>query len=390
MPTVPRRSLSLLILISRAAVFALLLAGAALHAATMPVPAPPAVDARSYLLIDFNSGVVLAQSNVDERVEPASITKIMTAYVVYQALKQNTISAQDEVTVSEKAWRSIGSRMFLDVGTQVSLENLLLGMIVQSGNDASVALAEHVAGTEQAFAGLMNNFARHLGMTNTNYVNATGLPDPEHYTTARDIATLTRALIRDFAEQYGRYSIKEFTYNGISQHNRNKLLWRDNGVDGVKTGYTESAGYCLVTSAARNHMRLIAVVLGAASEDARAAHNQALLNYGYQFYETHQLYSAAKPLSNSRVWKGDVDTLDVGLANDLYVTIPRGRYKSLSAALELSKLLEAPIDKGQRLGTVRVMIGDKSLTDAPLVALQTVSEGGMLRVLMDSVLQYFR
>lgn len=359
------------------------------QSATVPVPAPPTLDVKSHLLMDFNSAVVLAQNNIDERIEPASITKIMTAYVIYLLLQEGRITLEENATISEKAWRMEGSRMFVEVNTQVSIDNLLWGLIVQSGNDASVALAEHVAGTEEGFVSLMNDQARRLGMAGTSYRNTTGLPDPDHYTTARDIATLVRALIRDFPKHYKRYSRKEFVYNDIPQYNRNKLLWQDESVDGVKTGHTKSAGYCLAASAERNGMRLISVILGAGSEKSRAQHSKSLLNYGYQFYETHKLYEAGKPLSSQRVWKGETDTLPLGLARDLYVTIPRGRYKSLKASLALETMIEAPVAKGADFGQVNVSLDDKAVTQARLVALQEVDEGGLFTRLIDSVLQYF-
>ncbi|HHO67602.1 MAG TPA: D-alanyl-D-alanine carboxypeptidase, partial [Gammaproteobacteria bacterium] len=277
--------------------FALLLTGGA--RAAMPVPQAPAVKARAYLVEDFHSGQTIAAKNPDQRIEPASITKLMSAYVVFQEIRNGTLSLEDKVQISEKAWRTPGSRMFVEVGTQVSVADLMKGMIIQSGNDATVALAEKVAGTEASFASLMNHHAKRLGMDGSHFVNSTGLPDPQHYTTARDIARVARALIAEFPEYYQWYSERQFTYNGITQYNRNKLLWRDESVDGIKTGHTDSAGYCLVTSAKRDGMRLISVVLGTKSEEARADASQALLNYGFRFFETHKLYDANSKLTRA-------------------------------------------------------------------------------------------
>ena len=364
---------------------------ASLSAAAAPtiIPAPPSLPATSYLLVDFNSGEVLASKDPDMRVEPASITKLMSGYIIYQALNSGTISMDDEVLVSEKAWRTYGSRMFIEVDTRVVLEDLLRGMIIQSGNDATIALAEHLAGTEDAFVAMMNAQAEALGMTGTHFMNATGMPDENHYTTANDIATLTRAVIREFPEHYKLYSEREFTYNGIKQYNRNKLLWRDSSVDGVKTGHTESAGYCLVASGDREGMRLISVVLGTDSEDARARHSQALLNYGFRFYETHRLYAAGEALTQARVWKGEEEEVGLGLKNDLYVTIPRGQYSALDAAMELTPDVEAPVAKGATMGDVNVSLNGEVIKSEPLVALDAVEEGGIFRRASDAVLQWF-
>lgn len=305
---------------NRIATTLLALAGATLPLAAvaqLPVPSPPAVDAQSYLVIDFNSGHEIASHEPDAQMEPASLTKLMTAYVIFNELRAGRLTLEDEALISERAWRTGGSRMFVDVNTRVSIEDLLKGMIIQSGNDASVALAEHVAGTEEAFAGLMNAHAARLGMTGSNFTNATGWPDEGLYTTARDIATLSRALIAEFPQYYHWYSEREFTWNNIRQNNRNNLLWRDSTVDGLKTGQTEAAGYCLVTSALRNDMRLITVVLGTRSERARADISQALLNYGFRFFETHRLYAAGTELARTRVWKGVLEDVPVGIAEDL-------------------------------------------------------------------------
>lgn len=372
------------ILISTAFAFSALEASAA-----VPVPAPPQIAAKNYLLIDFNSGRILAEKNADAQIEPASITKLMTAYVVYNELEAGRLNMNEQVTISEKAWRMGGSRMYLEVGSKVLVELLLKGLIIQSGNDASVALAEHIAGTEDAFVDLMNQHAVNLGMTNTYYKNSTGWPDTEHLTTARDIATLTAAVIREFPEHYSWYAEKVFTYNDIKQYNRNKLLWRDKSVDGLKTGHTESAGYCLAASAKRSDMRLISVVLGADSEKSRATVSQSLLNYGFRFYETHKLYTAGEPLNQSRVWKGDVEEIDLGLVEDLHITIPRGSYKQLNALMDIDANIEAPLSKGEQLGVVRITINEDKLSEVPLVALKRVEQGNLFQVAKDYVLQLF-
>lgn len=360
-----------------------------LRAAPLPVPAPPSIKAPSYLLVDFDSGEVLAEKQADERVEPASITKLMTSYIVLRETRAGKLQLTDQATISEKAWRMVGSRMFIEVGKQVTIEALLKGMIIQSGNDASVALAEQVAGSEAAFAELMNYQAQQLGMTGSHFVNSTGLPHPEHYMSARDIATLAAALIRDFPTHYAWYAEKQYSYNGISQWNRNKLLWRDPSVDGVKTGHTESAGYCLVASAKREQMRLISVVLGTSGEEARTQESQTLLNYGFRFFETHRLYGAGDALARARVWKGDTQELPLGLASNLYVTIPRGSYKALKATLDLNTEILAPAQKGQTYGTVNVTLDGEIRAQRPLVALQDVAEGNLVQRLMDGVRLWF-
>jgi D-alanyl-D-alanine carboxypeptidase (penicillin-binding protein 5/6) len=355
-------------------------------AVVTPKPAAPTVAAKAHILIDYDSGRLLAEENADERLPPASITKLMTSYVVSHELHAGNIGLDDEVLISEKAWRMIGSRSFIKVNTKVSVEALLRGMIVQSGNDAAVALAEHIAGSEEVFAQMMNQYAQQLGMYSTNYMNATGLPDPEHYTTARDIATLSAALIRDFPEHYEWYAEKEFTYNNITQHNRNKLLWRDNSVDGLKTGHTEEAGYCLAASAKRGDMRLITVVLGTRSENARAQETQKLLNYGFRFFETHKLYQANATITDTKVWKGAQDQLALGLAKDLTVTVPRGQYDELAASTNIQQPVIAPIAAGTQLGEVEIRLGDEIIAKQPLVALTAVEKGSWWRRLIDEVL----
>lgn len=353
------------------------------------LPVPPSTDAKSFLLMDFQTGEILAESRVDERLEPASLTKIMTAYTVYRELAEGHVQLTDEVLISEKAWRTGGSKMFVEVGKRVLLEDLLKGMIIQSGNDASVALAEHVAGSEETFADLMNKQAARLGMTNSHFTNATGLPDPEHYTSARDISLVTAALIREFPEFYVWDGTKEFEYNGIKQKNRNRLLWRDPTVDGVKTGYTKNAGYCLVASAKRGDMRLISVVLGTASPEARAQSSLELLNYGFRFHEGHTLYPAGREVDQLRIWKGEAQVLPVGPSQDVYVTIPRGSYDRLSARMEKATEITAPISRGARVGDIIVDLGGEELVRVPLVALRDVAAGGLWEQARDTVLQWF-
>jgi D-alanyl-D-alanine carboxypeptidase (penicillin-binding protein 5/6) len=357
--------------------------------AEIPIPDPPAVDAGGYLLVEHNSGTVLAESNADERLEPASLTKILTAYVVFRELAGGNLSLTDEVLVSEKAWRTGGSKMFIEVGKKVSLEDLLKGMIVQSGNDASVALAEHIAGSEETFAALMNTHAERLGMSNSHFMNATGLPHPEHYTTARDMALVTAATIREFPDYYAWYADKEFVFNGIKQSNRNRLLWRDDSVDGVKTGHTEAAGYCLVASAKRDSMRLTSVVMGTKGEEARAKASLALLNYGFRFFESHELYPGGEPVETLRVWMGDIEDLPVGPREDVYATIPRRKYDKLSARIEKNQDLTAPIPKGTPVGYIILDLEGSEIGRVPLVALQDVGEGGWMQKAKDTVLKWF-
>lgn len=354
--------------------------------AITPQPSAPSVAAKSYILMDYDSGRILAEENADQKLPPASITKLMTSYVVSHELHAGNIKLEDEVLISEKAWRMQGSRSFMEVNTKVSLESLMRGMIVQSGNDAAVALAEHIAGSEETFAQMMNQYAQQLGMYNTNYMNATGLPDPDHYTTAHDIAILSAALIRDFPEHYEWYSEKEYTYNGITQHNRNKLLWRDNSVDGLKTGHTEEAGFCLAASAKRGDMRLISVVLGTRSENARAQETQKLMNYGFRFFETHQLYKANTGIIYTKVWKGATDQLALGLTKPLSVTVPRGQYDQLEATTNIQQPVIAPVTAGTVLGEVEIRLGDEVVAKQELVALNDVEQGSWWRRLIDEIM----
>jgi len=354
-----------------------------------PVPAAPAVGARAHILLDLNSGAVLSENAADERMDPASITKLMTAYAVFSELRKGRMTLDEEVTVSERAWRTGGSRMFIEVGTRVPVEDLLRGMIIQSGNDASVALAEHTAGTEKAFADLMNEYARRLGMENTNFRNATGLPAENHYSSARDIGLLASAIIREFPEYYPLYSEREFTYNDITQRNRNRMLWRDPSVDGMKTGMTDAAGYCLVSSAEREGMRLVSVLLGTSSAKARADATQSLLNWGFRFYESHRLYAAGEPVTTARLWKGEIDTMELGLLQDLWVTLPRGHYDQLQASTEIPSPLLAPVQTDRAVGRLKISIQDRMLADRELFPLVSSQEAGIVRRMLHAVQLWF-
>src|SRR5262245_39745634 len=355
-------------------------------AAGVPVPPPPTFKARSYILVDHDSGITLAESNADERLDPASITKLMTAYAVFHALREGKLTLKESAHISEHAWKAEGSRTFLQVGTQVPVEVLIQGMIVQSGNDATIALAERVGGTEETFAALMNNYAKQLGMKGSHFVNSSGLPSPEHYMTARDMAILGSAIIREFPDYYKWYSQREFTWNKIRQENRNGLLGRDPSVDGIKTGHTETAGYCLVTSAKRNNMRLISVVLGTASMKAREDASQALLNYGYTFYETRKVHSAGESLRDARVWKAKFTPAQIGLRRDVYITAPRGQFNNLKSTVEVQPQLVAPLSAQKSVGTLTVALGDKVLDKRYLYPLRDVPQGGWWRRMVDSIL----
>ncbi len=349
-------------------------------------PSVPTIDAAAYILQDYHTGKVLAENNADAKLAPASLTKIMTVYVVFTELSNGHLHLEDMVTISEKAWKTSGSRMFIELGNQVKVEDLLKGVIIQSGNDASVALAEHVGGNEETFAEMMNQHAIRLGMANSHFKNSDGLPVEDHYTTARDLAILTTALIKEFPDYYRWFSQKEFTFNKITQQNRNKLLSRDESVDGVKTGFTDDAGYCLVASALREDMRLISVVMGAKSANARANENQTLLNYGFRFYESHRLYQGKTALNEARVWKGASKTISLGLAEDIYVTIPRRQYKDLKAVINVDKKITAPVADGAKLGSVKVTLKDEVVINKDLVALKAVDQGNIFQRLSDSVM----
>lgn len=367
---------------------ALLLLSLQLKAADM-IPAPPQIGATAYLVMDADTGEVLLAKNENERFAPASLTKMMTSYIVEYEIARGNIAEDDMVPVSEKAWRTPGSRMFIREGTQVRLGDLLRGVIIQSGNDASVALAEYIAGGERAFADLMNQHASMLGLENTQFRNATGLPDPEHYSSPHDLAMIGRALIQQFPEHYSIYSEKYFTYNEIRQPNRNRLLWRDDSVDGIKTGHTEEAGYCLVASAKRDDMRLITVVLGTSSEEARAQETQKLLSYAFRFYRTHKLYNAGQVLNQARVWGGATNQVRLGLDEALSVTIPRGQRDQLGANLDLNPVIKAPVARGQELGRVVVELNGEEVKSVPLVALEAVPEGGLFKRIWDEIVLFF-
>ena len=361
----------------------------------LPVPDAPAPKvSKAWLVMDYATGQILAGENVDTPVEPASITKVMTSYVIAAEMAAGKVKPTDPVMMSEHAWReggagTDGSYSGFEVNKTAPLEQMEKGMVVQSGNDAAIALAEHVAGSEQAFAQLMNAYAKKIGMKASHFVNPHGLTAEGHVTTAHDLALLGRALIRDYPEAYSYNKIKELTVGPITQPNRNLLLWRDASVDGIKTGHTSSAGYCLMASAKRDEQRLITVVMGDTSENQRAVDSQALLNWGFRFYESHQLYAANKSLATPKVWKGDADTVQVGVAQPLLVSTPRGKYDRLKASMELPKSLVAPIAKGQKLGTVKVALDGKVVAEAPLVALQAVEEGGFFKRLWHSLLMWW-
>ncbi len=353
-----------------------------------PIPAAPVLGANSYILQDFYSQQVLVEHNADMRVEPASITKLMTSYVVFKELSADKIKLEDTVVVSENAWRTGGSRMFIDPSMSPTVLDLIKGMIIQSGNDACVALAEHIAGTEEAFADLMNHYANELGMTGTHYLNSTGLPHEDHYTTARDVALLSSAIINEFPEYYTWYSEKEFTFNEIRQHNRNTLLWRDPAIDGLKTGHTESAGYCLASSAVRDGMRLVAAVMGSDSESSRASESQTLLNYGFRFFETIQLYEAKAVLATAKVWKGMSEEVTTGLAQPLFITIQRGRYDDLEAKVELQSELVAPLPEGTVVGSINISLDGQTVASRDLVTLSTIEEAGFMGRTWDGLMMW--
>ena len=349
-------------------------------------PAPPKVAASSFILLDYNTGKVLAENNADIKLAPASLTKIMTVYVAFREIASGNLKLDDLATVSQNAWQTGGSRMFLEVNTKVQIEDLIKGIVIQSGNDAAVTLAEHIAGSESTFAEMMNQQAARLGMLNSHFEDSNGLPAENHYTSARDLAIVTKAIIDEFPDYYRWFSQKEFTYNKITQHNRNQLLARDETVDGVKTGFTDDAGYCLVASAVRENMRLISVVMGANSANARANENQNLLNYGFRFFEGHKLYEAKKPLSEARVWKGNIQNVPLGLTKDLNVTIPRRHYNDLKVEMVVDKKITAPIAEGTKLGSITVTLKNDVITTADLVALKPVEQGNIFQRLYDSIL----
>ena len=370
-------------------VFSLLLMSGQASAQAVLIPSPPQIAGSSWVLMDPLSGRVIMEHNSNERLPPASLTKMMTAYIVERELDEGRISMSDMVPISVKAWRTEGSRTFVQEGTSVSVEDLLKGVIIQSGNDASVALAEFVAGSEGAFVDIMNQQAQLLGMKDTHFENATGLPSADHFSTAYDLAVLARHIIQDYPENYPLYAQKHFTYNNIRQPNRNSLLWRGDSVDGLKTGHTEEAGYCLVASAKRGETRLIATVMGTSSSEARAQEVQKMLNYGFRYFETERLFRAGQELMASRVWGGQADEVSVGMPEDVYVTIPRGSREQLESVVDLDSVIKAPIKVGDELGRVRVVLDGETLVDEPVLALTEVPEGGLFKRIWDAIKLFF-
>lgn len=355
------------------------------------MPSSPDVNARGYILMDAKSGQILAEKNMDVHMQPASLTKMMTLYVITSALQSGQIHLTDPVTISKTAWKTGGSRMFVQVGTQVPVQDLIQGVVVASGNDAAVALAEYVGGTQQNFVELMNQEAAKLGMVNSHFVDVNGLPIPDHYSTPHDLAILARALITQFPEYYKAwYGQKWIDFNHIKQANRNRLLWQDPSVDGLKTGHTDEAGYCLVASAERNRMRLISVVMGAPTSSSRTSDSEALLNWGFRSYTTHELFAANQTLAKPRVWFGKKDEVPLGIPSGLYITIPKGQYPNLKAFLTLDKnYIEAPISKGQKIGNIDVMLNNKPFLKEPVVALQSNPRGGAVDRFKDRVILFF-
>ena len=357
-----------------------------LFAIAAQVAPPPNLAVKAYLLQDFNSGSIIAASKKDERIEPASLTKIMTAYLSFDAIQHGHLKLDQTLPVSEKAWKVEGSKMFIDPKVAVSVDELLHGMIIQSGNDASITLAIGVAGSEEQFADMMNKQAAKMGMTGTHFMNATGLPDKDHYTTAQDLMTLATALIRDFPLEYKRlYSVKEYTYNKITQPNRNRLLWLDANVDGMKTGHTDSAGYCLIASAKHGESRLVSVVLGAANETMRATESQKLLNYGFQFFESTLVYKQAQTINTLRVYKGQDKTIAATINKDYYLSLPKGDYARVNASMTSQQPLIAPIKAGQTIGKITFSLDGRTINEQALVAAKTVNEAGFFGRIADSI-----
>ena len=375
------------------AIVAITFSTASFAAAQSLVPNAPSVNAKAYILIDHTTGKVLAQGNADESLPPASLTKMMTSYLIGKEILSGRISPNDQVTISENAWAKNfpeSSKMFIEVGKQISVEQLNKGIIISSGNDACVAMAEHIAGSEDAFADLMNNYAQQLGMSNSHFANSHGLPDPDQYVSARDMATLASALIEETPEEYELYAQKSFTFNNIKQYNRNSLLWdRSLNVDGIKTGHTNEAGYSLVSSAVEDGTRLIAVVMGTNSEQARKVESKKLLNYGFRYYETVKAYEAGESFVAHRIWGGDIDEVPLGISEDVVVTLPRGQKDELKANFELDQKLQAPLSKGQKVGTVYLQLNGEDVASFPLVTLQAVEEGGFFKKIMDYIKQQF-
>ena len=358
-------------------------------AAPRIIPAPPQLATEGHILLDAATGTVIIEENAEMRLPPASLTKIMTSYIIASEIQQGRISLDDLVPISVKAWKMEGSRMFVREGTEVKVADLIRGIVIQSGNDASVAMAEFIAGDEDAFADVMNQVAQKLGMTRTQFKNATGLPDEGHYTTAKDLSILARALIRDFPEHYKVYKEKYFSYNDIRQANRNSLLWRDDAVDGMKTGHTQAAGFCLVASAEKKDMRLVSVVMGATSERARSTESQKLINYGFRYFESVKLYDGLESLRRVKVWGGLHESLDVGIEAPARLTIPTGARGALAAEVTLDPVIKAPVSQGQTLGLLRISLEGETLLERPVVALNGVDEAGLVSSLIDEVSLFF-
>lgn len=348
-------------------------------------PSAPNLNATGFILVDVNSGRILAEKNSDNRMPPASLTKLMSMYIVSAALKNGQVHFDDKVRISTKAWKTEGSRMFVKVNDEVPVKDLMQGVIVESGNDAAVALAEHIGGSEESFTDLMNQQAQRLGMTNSHFMDSTGLPNPNHYSSAHDLARLSVAYIKNFPEDYGFYSEKWFTYNGIRQPNRNRLLWRYQYADGLKTGHTNEAGYCLVASAKKDGMRLVSVVLGEPNDLGRTEDSIRLLTYGFRFFETHKIYNAQTPLVQAHVWQGQQSEIPLGIAQDMYVTVPTGQFKKLQASMQLNSALKAPIVKGQTYGTLNITLNNQIIAKMPLIALADDPTGSIFRRSADSV-----
>jgi serine-type D-Ala-D-Ala carboxypeptidase (penicillin-binding protein 5/6) len=357
--------------------------------ADIPIPTPPTVDARSYVVVDYHTDKTLAALEPDARMDPASLTKLMTAYIVFQELSDGKLKLQDQVVVSEHAWRSEGSRTFIELGKPVSVELLILGMVVQSGNDATIALAERIAGAEETFAQLMNANAKRLGMTGTHFENSSGLPSPDHYTTARDMSLLAIALIRDFPQYYKYFSVREFEYNGIKQQNRNGLLGRDSSIDGLKTGHTDSAGFCLVTSALRDGMRVVSVVLGSKSFKGREDASGALINYAFTFYDTKLVAKGGAKLASAPVWKAAATPVDVGVNDDLYITLPRSASNDIKTTVDVQPKLIAPLSRNADIGVLHVTAGLETVATVPVHPLTAVAQGGWWRRLIDTIRLWF-
>ena len=353
------------------------------------IPEKPQLNTRAYILLDYNSGKVLIEESSQEKLEPASLTKIMTMYVVDHEIKAGRLSLNEEVTISKQAWQTTGSRMFLDVNSKVKLIDLIKGIIIQSGNDASVAVAEHIAGTERSFASLMNEHALKLGMTDSHFTNSTGLPDPNHYTTAKDLAILARAVIKEHPESYPIYAEKSFTYNNIEQNNRNKLLWRNNFVDGIKTGQTDTAGYCLAVSGIQDNTRLIAILLGSKTDDIRTADATKLLNWGFRFFASHKVYQHGNVLKVARVWGGKNKNIEIGLPEDIYLALPKTEVNKLTATLNIPNLIKAPLKKGDKIGIYVLKLKNEVIAEYPAVSLSTVSKGSFFTRFSEQILMYF-